>query len=153
MVLGDLLLLSGNDIPFPGARVNIHQPTLKEIAYIGEEAFFTGCELLKFSKDILTNEDKISLSDYSDFHILMSIMCDKSAATQFNAASALLVLEMLFPNYEVSFDMNNGIIFFLSRETKELCGSLNPTNFDAFKNILKVMFCLEKTSSSTEYDP
>ena len=33
----DLLLLSGNDIPFYGAQVSIHQPTIKEIAYIGEE--------------------------------------------------------------------------------------------------------------------
>jgi hypothetical protein len=25
---------------------------------LGEEVFFTGCELLKFSKDILNSEDK-----------------------------------------------------------------------------------------------
>ena len=56
-MLGDLLLLSGNDIPFQGARTAIHQPTIKEIAYIGEEAFYIGCELLKFSKESLT-EDK-----------------------------------------------------------------------------------------------
>ena len=43
----DLLLLSGNDIPFYGAQVSIHQPTIKEIAYIGEEAFYTGCEFLR----------------------------------------------------------------------------------------------------------
>ena len=33
----ELLLLSGNDIPFIEAQITIHQPTIKEIAYIGEE--------------------------------------------------------------------------------------------------------------------
>ena len=42
----DLLLLSGNDIPFVGAQLTIHQPTIKEIAYIGEEAFY-GCNQLQ----------------------------------------------------------------------------------------------------------
>ena len=59
----DLLLLSGNDIPFYGAQVSIHQPTIKEIAYIGEEAFYTGCEFLRFSKDKLTEEDRNSLEN------------------------------------------------------------------------------------------
>ena len=38
--MDDLLFLSGNDIPFPEAKVVIHQPSLKEIAFIGEETFF-----------------------------------------------------------------------------------------------------------------
>jgi hypothetical protein len=49
----ELLLLSGNDIPFPTGRITIHQPRLKEIAYINESRFWPGCELLKFNKEIL----------------------------------------------------------------------------------------------------
>ena len=45
----ELLYLSGNDIPFIEAKVIIHQPTIKEIAYIGEKSFFTGCQFLNFS--------------------------------------------------------------------------------------------------------
>jgi hypothetical protein len=78
-MLGELLLLSGNDIPFQEAQVTIHQPTLKEIAYIGEEAFFIGCELLNFSKDILSDEDKTNLEDKTNFEVFMSIMRDKSS--------------------------------------------------------------------------
>ena len=52
-MLDELLLLSGNDIPFPIARLTIHQPRLKEIAYITEERFWPGCEYLKFDKDFL----------------------------------------------------------------------------------------------------
>ena len=60
-MINELLLLSGNDIPFVEGTVTIHPPTMSEIAYIGEDVLFTGCELLKFSKDILTSEDKLRL--------------------------------------------------------------------------------------------
>ena len=35
MEVNRLLLLSKNDIPFPEGRLVIHQPTIKEIGYIG----------------------------------------------------------------------------------------------------------------------
>ena len=65
-MLNDLLLLSGNDIPFIEAQVNIHQPSIKEIAYIGEESFFIGCEILNFTKDSLSMEDRQQLQQFSD---------------------------------------------------------------------------------------
>ena len=66
-MLNELLLLSGVDIPFPAAQINIHQPTLKDIAFIGEESFFIGCELLKFSKDSLISEDRVNLQNQTNF--------------------------------------------------------------------------------------
>ena len=76
--MDDLLLISGNDIPFVEAQLVIHQPRLKEIAYIGEVAFFTGCELINFSKLLLEEKDKINLENKSNFDIIMSIVNDKS---------------------------------------------------------------------------
>jgi hypothetical protein len=57
----ELIFLSGADIPFIAGTVTIHQPTIYEISMIGEETLFVGCELLKFSKDTLPDEDKIRL--------------------------------------------------------------------------------------------
>lgn len=145
----ELLLLSGNDIPFVEASVTIHQPTLKEIAYIGEETFFTGCELLKFSKDILSSEDKINLAQYDDFHIFMTMMIDKNPLTKHNVESAQLVLSLMFPLYQISYT-EVGIVF---TKDEQFCGVLNDTNFNTFKEILKAMFYLDKTSSSTDYNP
>ena len=76
-MVNDLLLLSRTDIPFIQAAVSIHQPSIKEIAYIGEENFYTGCEMLTFSKAILNQEDRINLEHQSNFDILMSIIYDK----------------------------------------------------------------------------
>ena len=53
--IDDLLLLSGNDLPFSEARLTIHQPSIKEIAYITENRFWSACELLKFDKEILAD--------------------------------------------------------------------------------------------------
>jgi hypothetical protein len=49
----ELLLLSGNDLPFNEAGLVIHQPKLREIAYITEESFWPAYEFLKFNKDSL----------------------------------------------------------------------------------------------------
>jgi len=53
-MVDELMLLSGNDIPFVEGRLIIHPPTIKEIGYITEETFWYGCEFLKFDKEILT---------------------------------------------------------------------------------------------------
>ena len=145
----ELLLLSGNDIPFIEAGLTIHPLTMREIALLGEETFFTGCELLKFSKDILSIEDKVNLSNYSDFQILMSIMSDNSVAMQNNVSSARMVLDLLFPLYTVTISPF-GII---CSQNDEVCGAITESNFDAFKQLIKKVFCLEKTSQSQEYDP
>ena len=149
MKLNDLLLLSGNDIPFPEGQITIHQPTLKEIAYIGEENFFIGCELLKFSKDMLALEDSLDLENTSDFDIFMSIINDKSVQTQRNVSCALLVLDLMFPLYDRHI-LPQGI-FFTFKDDQSFCGSIMKENFDEFKKTLISMFCLEK-SAAQEYN-
>lgn len=146
----ELLLLSGADIPFIEATVTIHQPTIYEISMIGEETLFTGCELLRFSKDILTSEDKNNLSNYTDFNILMSIMNDKSASNTFNVSSAIQVLELLFCLYRVMITPN-AIVFLDLNDEFTICGEINDTNFVVFKDILADMFCL-KHSEVKEYN-
>ena len=93
----ELLLLSGNDIPFIEAQVTIHQPTIKEIAYIGEEAFFTGCELINFSKNILSEQDKMNLEDKTNFDILIAILRERNAVMQKNRNCVEMVLALIFP--------------------------------------------------------
>ena len=41
-MLEKIILQSNNDIPFIEAQLIIHQPTIQEIALIGEKAFFLG---------------------------------------------------------------------------------------------------------------
>ena len=146
-MLNDLLLLSGNDIPFPQAQVTIHQPAIKEIAYIGEEAFFIGCNLLNFSKNILTEEDKINLGDKTNFDILIAILREQNAVMQKNRNCVLMVLALMFPEYEINIE--NNII--LKKEDQE--HSINNDNFEDFKQILNKMFDMKKEDSMSDFNP
>ena len=98
----ELLLLSGNDIPFREARINIHQPRLKEISFIGEESFHIGCQLLNFSVNVLNTQGKSDLLNKSDFEIFMSIMNGKEKFKY--KTDALLVLALIFPEYKIKID-------------------------------------------------
>lgn len=148
-MLNEMLLLSGNDIPFPQARITIHCPTMKEISYIGEENFLLGCEFLNFSKKLLTDEDKNNLNDKTDFEVFMSIMKDKETfQIQKVRVSVMEVLTILFPEYHYWFEVDK--IGFQNFEEvsskKEGAETLYITgdNFDAFKEIIVQLFCLDK---------
>lgn len=143
--VSELLLLSGNGIPFAAAGVTIHQPKLKEIALIGEKAFFAGCELLRFTKDILVDQDKSHLSDQSDFEILMMILNDENPQLRESVQSALLLLTIIFPGYEVFISPEKIIL-----KEQQLTHFIDVTNFESFKKILSQMFCSYKFSKHKE---
>ena len=143
----ELLLLSGNDIPFPEAQITIHQPTLHEVAYVGEECFYTGCEFLRFSKDRLGDEDKIQLESYTNFDVLMSIMKEQNATILQNKTCVLMVLSLIFPQYNI--DIKDNIVLSKDNETYQI----NNQNYDKFLDILNSMFCLSASSENASYNP
>ena len=144
----DLLLLSGNDIPFVEAQLVIHQPTIKEIAYLGEEQFFTGYQLLNISKNLLNEEDKVNLEDKSNFDILIAILRERNAVMQKNRNCVMMVLSLLFPSYYISIKEN---CIELKNETET--HNIDNSNFEAFKNIIKKMFTFAGAEQQDEVNP
>ena len=142
-----LLLLTGGDIPFPDAQLVIHQPRIEEIAFLGEENFYTGLEFLRFSKNSLTVEDEKNLENQTDFDILMLIMKEKNEFIEHSKVCVELVLNLMFPSYEVKLT-NKSISFRQGDKVFEI----NNTNFNAFKNILNEMYCL-KGKEDKDYNP
>ena len=149
-MLNNLLLLSGNDIPFVSAQIAIHQPTIKEIGYIGEQSFFSGCELLNFSKNkFLDQEDKVHLMNMNDFEVFMSIMND--ARAQASKINAMMILSLLFPNYTIHF--TSQIVLINNNDEKDI-HYIKSDNFEEFKNIISSMFCLNsKKVKEQDYNP
>ena len=147
-MMDELLLLSGNDIPFPIGRITIHQPRLKEIAYITEERFWGGCELLKFNKEFLTDEDKNGLSDRSNFNIIMTMIREKNIESQQAKINVLSIFTLLFPTCEIL--LGEKTIQLRNQENGEV-SEITESNFENFKAILIEMFCLN--SDNKEYDP
>lgn len=140
----ELLLLSGNDIPFIGAQLSVHQPTIKEIAYIGEETFFSACELFNFSKNILPEEDKMLLEDKTNFDILIAILREQNAVMQKNRNCIELLLSLLFPEYDYSLGKDAIILKKGNEEHK-----IDNTNYEEFKSIINGMFARDKAESTT----
>ena len=155
-MIEEIQLLSGIDIPFEEGCLIIHQPTLKEISYIGEKKFFYGCELLKFSKDtMLNNEDRNCLTNYTDFDILMSIIKspNQDKTIKENVDNAFLVLNLIFPNYQIEIDNDRNYLKFTNVSNQKNIGFINSVNFFEFKKILNSIFCLKDFSTSEEYNP
>jgi len=143
----ELLLLSGEDVPFVEAQLALHQPRLKEISLIGEENFLAGCHFINFAKNKLKEEDRIGLENKSDFEIFMSIMCS-SEKMQYKD-SVKLLLSLIFPDYKIKFAPEAILL-----ASGNSVSRIDMQNFDVFKDILNSMFCLMDSDSATGgYNP
>ena len=143
----ELLLMSGEDIPFIEAQITIHQPQMNEIALIGEENFLAGCKLLNISKDSIEKQDKPDLENKSDFEIFMSIMCRKEKIEYKN--SVFMILALLFPQYKIKFTNREILLVSETNSTR-----INDENFNIFKDIISSMFCLSELDSvNKDYNP
>jgi hypothetical protein len=150
-MVNELLLTTGCDIPFAEAQITIHQPTLKEIGMIGgDEVFFIGSDMLNFSKDILSTEDKTHLENMSDFEVFMSIIKDKkNLALQRKSVCALLLMTLMFPEYQIKLRKKD-ISFEKEGEDTHY---LNSDNFKAFKDIVVQMYQLKEHGGAEDYNP
>jgi len=133
-MLDELMLLSGNDIPFPEAKITIHQPKLKEIAYITEKRFWLGCELLKFNKENLPSKDKNSLLNWSNFDILMSMITEKNAESKEAKVNVLSLCTLLFPRNKIS--LKKTAIRLKDPASNEVIAEINKENFDSLQEII-----------------
>jgi hypothetical protein len=95
-----LSLMAGTDIPIPECQLILHQPTISEIAFIGETEFFTGVQCLCVHKTMCI-EDESLLATTTNFQIFMTIMADKSTIDKRN--NVVSVLTVLFPGYKPLF--------------------------------------------------
>lgn len=145
----DLLYLSGNEIPFSVARLNISQPKIKDIALLGENNFYSGVEFLKFDKDILLQEDKVHLENKSNFEVLIAIMNEQNLTIQKQKLQITMVLALLFPEHSIEIKRQ-----YISLVKGEEEFQINNENFEEFKRIIKHMFCLDgDKDDKSDYNP
>lgn len=146
MVLDELYLQSGNDIPFGIARVTIHQPSIKEIGFIGEEAFHIGSQFLAFDKNRLEIKDKSELESKSDFEIFMSVMNSIDRAK--HKTDAVMILALLFPEYKIKIEKDKILL-----QLENFSSSINEQNYNDFKSIIIQIFCLNRFNAGSEFNP
>lgn len=149
-MIDPFILNSKIDIPFVGAQVAVHQPSLEEIAYIGgQDVLFPGCELLRISKNILNENDKVDLDKITNFDILMQIISMPSPELRKPIENAKMVFELLFPHFEIEWKPP----FEITLDKDDIKTSINRNNYDELRQIISEIFCLNKNEESDNFNP
>ena len=148
-MIDKLLLISGNDIPFPEARLTVHQPTLKEIAFINQTSFWIGCQLLKFNKNIFQEKDRQKLESFSNLALLLTMVQDNHIDAKKAKVNLIMILAIIFPKHTIRFE--NLMIILTDIETQEEF-IINDQNFSILQTIVEEIFCLTHLASK-QYDP
>ena len=141
-----LALMCGTDIPVPELQNSIHQPTIKEISYIGEQTFFVGLHTLTINKNLLT-QGKNLLENTTHFQIFMTIM--KEQETKDKKEAALNLLQILFPKSKVIVTPRS---ILLNKEGQQVL--IDDNNFEVLQELLKEIFCINSgPMDQTTFNP
>ena len=128
-----LALMAGSDIPLPECQITLHQPSIKEISFLGETDFFIGVQCLCLHKSMFV-EDKAALSDINNFQIFMTMMMDASTADKKVCVQQLL--NLLFPKYKVL--MTPRSILFQGDGDSQV---VDESNFETLQDVVRQVFC------------
>lgn len=142
-----LALMCGIDIPLIKCNIVLHQPTIKEIALMGERDFFTGIQVLCISSKLIT-QGKTLLSDISNFQIFMMVMQEKEAKEKRDAAMQLL--QLLFPKYRVLLTPRS--LSLGDKDGNQI--TIDDNNFEELQEVLGLVFCTTSSKQKEkEYNP
>ena len=136
-----LALMAGVDIPIPECQLILHQPSIKEIAYIGESNFFTGVQCLSIQKTMVIEDEKL-LQNTTNFQIFMTIMQEKQTADK--KQDVVTVLQLLFPQHKVIFTPRS-IMF--NNEAGNFM--VDEGNFEILQQVISQIFCLQNSDQAS----
>ena len=133
-----LALELGSDIPIPECQLVLHQPTMKEIAFMGEHEFFVGVQTLTLHKSMFMDKDKGVPESITNFQIFMTIVNGKETADKKEIVKQLFLI--IFPKYKVLFTPNS--ILFQDDNGNHM---VDASNFESLQEILRMVFCVNST--------
>lgn len=132
-------LMCGIDLPIPELQATIHQPKIKEIAFVGEKDFFLGVQYLCIDKNIIANQGESLLVNTNNFQIFMTMMKEKEMAEKKD--SVINVFSLIFPKYKTLFTPRSII---LQSDTQIM---IDDSNFEILQEYLKEIFCFKSSMS------
>ena len=129
-----LAMMTGIDIPIPECQLIMHQPTIEEISYLGENDFFLGVQTLCVNKSMIVVEDKTALDEINNFQVFMTVMNDKSTQDKRENVKSVLQLMRLG---KAAFTPRSLILTDDNNQTH----MIDETNFDKLQDALKLVTC------------
>lgn len=130
-----LALMTGIDVPIPELQLVLHQPTIQEISFLGEQDFFTAVHLLTLDKESLIEDESVS-SQLTNFQVLMKVIEQMDANKK---APLLTLFSLLFPACKTVL-MPKSIIL-MNGETSENI-MIDDNNFQVLQDTLKEVLCV-----------
>lgn len=127
-------LITGIDIPIPECHLILHQPTIKEISFLGENEYFIGAQTLTINKTMFI-QDKSELDSINNFHIFMMVITGKE--TQDKKRYVFDVLRLLFPDFQVLLTPQS-LVFQKQGQDSVI---IDVNNFEQFQDYLRQVFC------------
>lgn len=103
------------------------------MAYVGEENYFIGLQTLCIDKSILTalGGGKSLVAEITNFQVFMTVMTAPETSEKRRAVTD--VLQLLFPEYQVSFVGETSILFMKDGQA----AMVDENNFPAFQAIIQ----------------
>ena len=132
-------LMCGIDLPIPELQATIHQPKIKEIAFVGEKDFFLGVQCLCIDKNIIANQGESLLVNTNNFQIFMTMMKEKEMAEKKD--SVINVFSLIFPKYKTLFTPRSIIL------QSDIQIIIDDSNFEILQEYLKEIFCFKSSMS------
>lgn len=130
-----LALMTGIDIPVPELQTAVHQPTIKEISYIGEQEFFIGLQTLSINKNMIKGQGNSLLENTTNFQIFMTIMKEQETRDKKEAITTLF--QLIFPQYQIII---TPMSILLNKEGQQTI--IDENNFEILQEIIKEIFCV-----------
>lgn len=127
--------MAGIDIPIPELQLTLHQLTMKDIAFMGEDDFFTALHYLCLDKSQLV-EDETLLQDLTNFQVLLKVIEQSESKEKKIAITTLL--SMLFPFYKILITPRS--IVLNGENGKSIL--IDSNNFEILQETLKQVFCV-----------
>lgn len=128
--------MAGIDIPISELQITIHVPTIRDIAFMGEQQFFQTAQYLCLEKESLVEGENL-LESLSNFQVLMKVLEQTQDKTKKNAI--IMLLKLLFPNYSAVLTKNSIILKPLDGDNLVL---IDNDTFTIFQSVLKEVLCM-----------
>lgn len=152
-----LILMGGNDIIVPNYAVKIHQPTINEIALIGEEQFFSTLNIFminskNFKSTLLESipseliDEIESIQNLNELEVLLFLISSEdSVKNSFN-----ILFKLLLPDFEFEF---SDIEFRVLLKSENVIIELDEELFLIIKDIVFKIFIFDKLFDGLKYKP
>lgn len=141
-------LIAGIDIPIPECQLILHQPKIKELAFLGDINFFTGVQTLALHKSMFVQKDNSVPDSINNFQIFMTVIGEKEMADKKKNVKDLL--NLIFPDYTVLITPRS-IVF---QDSEKQAHTVDESNFEALQEVVREVFCLnDGPMDQTAFNP